>query len=188
VRKRHAGTVRAHGRFTTLWVVFNTPPRWRLSGANTMPTDDIPATARLGGHPLHTLLAPAPLVCFVGTLITDLAYWRTAEMQWANMSAWLLTAGLLVSVLVVIAGVIDFFGSRRVRTLRPAWIHAVGDTLALALAVLNAFVHSRDAYTSVVPLGLFLSLLVVVILCVTSWSGGSLVYRYGVGVRSEADR
>jgi len=103
-------------------------------------------------------------------------------MQWANMSAWLLTIGLFVSILVVIAGLTDFLGDRRIRQLRPAWIHGIGNAVVLVLSILNAFVHSRDAYTSVVPTGLILSGLVVLILLVTGWNGWALVYRHGVGV------
>jgi uncharacterized membrane protein len=152
-----------------------------------MSTGNPRSTARLGGHPLHPMLVPFPIVCFVGTLVTDLAYWRTANMQWANFSAWLLTAGLLISVLAVIAGLIDFLGEPRIRAARAAWIHAGGNAVALVLATLNALVHSRDAYTSVVPLGLFLSFAVVAILLVTGWNGWSLVYRHKVGVASEVE-
>jgi uncharacterized membrane protein len=143
------------------------------------------STARIGGHPIHPMLVPVPIVCFVGVFFTDLAYWRSANMQWANMSAWLLTVGLLVSVLVVIAGLIDFLGERRIRALRAAWIHAVGNALVLILSILNAFIHSRDGYTSVVPEGLLLSTAVVIILCITGWNGWEMVYRHGVGVRPE---
>jgi uncharacterized membrane protein len=143
------------------------------------------STASLAGHPLHPMLVPIPIACFVGTFFTDLAYWKTANMQWANMSAWLLTAGLVVAVLAVIAGLIDFLGERRIRSLRAVWIHAIGNAVALVLSILNAFVHSRDAYTSVVPTGLILSGLVVLILLVTGWNGWSMVYRHGVGMRSE---
>ena len=55
----------------------------------------------------------------------------------------------------------------------------------LVLSIINVFVHSRDAYTSVVPTGLILSALVVLILLVTGWNGWDMVYRHGVGVRSE---
>ena len=150
-----------------------------------MLTDNPRSTVRIAGHPVHPMLVPVPIVCFVGTLITDVVYWKTANMMWADMSAWLLTAGLVVSIFVVIAGVIDFFGDRRIRALRPAWIHGLGNGLALILSILNAFVHSRDAYTSVVPTGLILSSLVVLILLVTGWNGWEMVYRHGVGVRSE---
>jgi uncharacterized membrane protein len=105
--------------------------------------------------------------------------------MWADMSDWLLTVGLVVSIFVVIAGLIDFFGDRRIRALRAAWIHGLGNAVALALAILNAFIHTRDAYTSVVPTGLILSGLVVLILLVTGWNGWEMVYRHGVGVDPE---
>jgi uncharacterized membrane protein len=153
--------------------------------APVMPSPNPRSTASLRGHPFHAMLVPIPIVCFVGTLITDIVYWQTAAMLWADMSAWLLVIGLLVSVFAAAAGLIDFFGERRIRELRPAWIHFLGNTTALILSTFNAFIHTRDAYTSVVPTGLILSALVVLILLVTGWNGWSMVYRYGVGVRQE---
>jgi uncharacterized membrane protein len=141
------------------------------------------STARLAGRPIHALLVPIPLVCFVATLITDVVYWQTAAMLWADMSAWLLVVGLVVAVFAVIAGLIDFLGDSRIRELRPAWIHVLGNVVALILSIFNALIHTRDAYTSVVPTGLVLSALVVLILLVTGWNGWSMVYRHGVGVR-----
>jgi uncharacterized membrane protein len=140
------------------------------------------STASIAGHPIHPMLVPVPIACFVGTLITDITYWRTANMQWANMSAWMLVAGLIVALLAVIAGLVDFVGDRRIRDLRAVWIHAGGNALALIVAIINAFVHSRDGYTSVVPTGLILSVLTVLILLVTGWMGWDLVYRHRVGV------
>lgn len=140
------------------------------------------STAQIAGHPLHPMLVPIPITCFVGALITDIAYWRTANMQWANMSAWFLTVGLIVALLAVIAGLIDFLGDRNIRDLRAVWIHAGGNAVALVLAIFNVFIHSRDAYTSVVPTGLILSALTVLILLVTGWMGWELVYRHRVGV------
>jgi uncharacterized membrane protein len=150
-----------------------------MAGANPR------STMSLCGQPLHAMLVPIPLVCFVGTLVTDIVYWRTAAMLWADISAWLLVIGLLVSVIAATAGIIDFFGDRRIRELRAAWIHALGNITALVLSIFNALIHTRDAYTSVVPSGLILSALVVVILLVTGWNGWTMVYRHGVGVRQK---
>ena len=150
-----------------------------------MATEFPRSTARIGGHPIHPMLVPVPIACFVGALITDITYWRTADMQWANFSVWLITVGLIVSVFVALAGIADFLGDGRIRRLPNAWIHAIGNGVVLALSILNAFVHSRDAYTSVVPEGLILSVLVVLILCVTGWNGWSMVYRHGVAVDPE---
>jgi uncharacterized membrane protein len=131
------------------------------------------------------MLVPIPIACFVGTFFTDLIYVRTCDMQWANLSSWLLTVGLVVALFAVIAGLIDFFGVPRVRDLGAAWIHGLGNALALILSIVNALIHTRDAYTSVYPTGIILSGIVVLILLVTAWNGGSLVYRYGVGVRTQ---
>jgi uncharacterized membrane protein len=141
------------------------------------------STVTLGGRPLHAMLVPIPIVCFVGTLITDVVYWQTAAMLWADMSAWLLLVGLIVSLFAAPAGMIDFFGDPRIREPRAAWIHGIGNVIALILSIFNCMIHTRDAYTSVVPTGLTLSALVVVILLVTGWNGWALVYRHGVGVR-----
>jgi uncharacterized membrane protein len=146
-------------------------------------SDDNPrSTARVGGHPIHAMLVPFPIVCFVGAFVTDLAYWHTASVLWETFSVWLLTAGLVMAGFAVIAGLIDFIGSRRIRALKPAWPHVLGNVLVLILSVINAFVHSRDGYTAVVPTGLILSGLVVLILLFTGWMGWSMVYRHRVGV------
>jgi uncharacterized membrane protein len=125
------------------------------------------------------MLVPFPIACFAGALITDLVYWRTPDVLWERFSIWLITAGLIIAAFVAIAGVIDFAVGKRIRTL--AWPHAVGYPLALLLSLINAFVHSRDGYTAIVPTGLMLSGLVVVILLVTGWVGSALVYRDRTG-------
>ena len=146
------------------------------------------STASIGGRPIHAMLVPIPIACFVGTLVTDLAYWQTANMQWANFSVWLLTIGLIVAAFAVVAGAIDFLGDRRIRSLNSAWIHGIGNAIALVIAIFNAFIHSRDAYTSVVPTGLVLSTITVLILLVTGWNGWTMVYRHGVSVLDKEDR
>lgn len=99
------------------------------------------------------MLVPIPITCFAGTLLTDIAYAESANIQWANFSAWMLTIGLIVAAFAVIAGLIDFLSDRRIRDLRAVWIHAGGNAVALVLEIINAFVHSRDGYTSVMPPG-----------------------------------
>ena len=128
------------------------------------------------------MLVPFPMVCFIGALVTDVVYWRTAEMMWSDISAWLLLIGLILGVLAAIAGLIDFLGNRLIRAQSPAWPHMLGNLLVLLLALFNTMVHTRDAWTSVVPTGLILSVLTVLILPVTGWLGWSMVYRHGVGV------
>jgi uncharacterized membrane protein len=142
----------------------------------------LPATAQIARHPIHAMLVPIPIACFVGALLTDITYFATAEMMWADFSAWLLSVGFIIGVLAAFAGIIDFFGNRSVRAQAPAWPHALGNLLILVVAFFNLLIHTRDAWTSVVPIGLSLSIITALILPVTGWLGWSMVYRHGVGV------
>ena len=139
------------------------------------------STAQIAGHPIHPMLVPFPIVCFVGTLVTDIAYWATAQMMWADFSAWLLVIGMIMGGLAAIAGLTDFLRNRLIRAQQPAWPHMAGNIVMLLVASLNTLVHTRDAWTSVVPTGLILSVITVLILPVTGWLGWSMVYRHGVG-------
>jgi uncharacterized membrane protein len=150
-----------------------------------LPLSDTPvlrSTAQIAGHPIHPMLVPFPIVCFVGALVTDIAYWRSAQMMWADVSAWLLVIGMIMGSLAAIAGLIDFLGNQLIRATAPAGPHMVGNVVAMLLALLNTLVHTRDAWTSVVPTGLILSLITVLILPVTGWFGWAMVYRHRVGV------
>lgn len=139
-------------------------------------------TAQIARHPIHAMLVPIPIVCFIGALVTDITYFITAEMMWADFSAWFLLVGFVFGVLAAIAGLIDFLSNRRIRAQTPAWPHMIGNLVVLILALFNNFIHTRDAWTSVVPVGLILSIVTVLILPFTGWLGWSMVYRHGVGV------
>ncbi len=144
--------------------------------ATAYPTRSIPPRAARA-HPIHGILAAYPLAFFTGALVTDIIYLNTAQMQWANFSVWLIAGGLFMGGLAAIAGIVDAVANRgRARRRRPWW-HSVGTLMMLALALLNAFIHSRDAWTSVVPTGIILSVIVSVLALASSWSGYALEGR-----------
>jgi uncharacterized membrane protein len=58
----------------------------------------------------------------------------------------------------------------------------LGYLVVLVLAFFNMLIHTRDAWTSVVPTGIVLSLITVLLLPFTGWLGWSVVYHHRVGV------
>ncbi len=128
-------------------------------------------------HPLHVILAAYPIACFTGAFLTDIVYAKTYDMMWANFSVWLITVGLVLGILAAIVGIADYWVHRKDRPRRSASPHTIANALVLLLSLVNAFVHSRDAYTSVVPTGLILSGIVAVLVLIASWLGTSLAYR-----------
>lgn len=141
------------------------------------------STAAIAGHPIHAMLVPFPIVCFTLALLTDIMYWQTSYLLWAEFSAWLLLAGIVFGALAAVFGLIDFIARREIRAQPPAWPHAIGNVIVMVLAFVNNLVHAGDGWTSVVPYGLILSAATVLLMLVTGWLGASLVHIYGVGVR-----
>src|SRR6267143_4527517 len=141
---------------------------------------DLRPARRPRGRPIHSILVSFSAAYFAGALVTDIVYWQMPDVMWERFSIWLVTAGLIMAGLATIAYVIDLAGGRRID--RPAWPRAVGYVLAVLLSLVNAFVHSRDGYTAVVPTGLMLSGLVIVVLLLTAWVARALLAnRHRVG-------
>jgi uncharacterized membrane protein len=129
--------------------------------------------------PLYRMPALFSAAYFAGALVTDLVYWQIPDVLWERFSIWLIAAGLVMAGLAAVAYVIDLVGGRQID--RPSWPRVAGYALAVVLALINAFVHSRDGYTAVVPTGLMLSGLVIVVLLLTAWVGMALANRQRVG-------
>ena len=131
------------------------------------------------GRPIHKLLVSFSAAYFTGALVTDLVYWQTLNVLWERFSIWLIVAGLVMAGLAAVAYVIDLFTGRQID--RPTLPRAVGYVIAVFTSLINAFVHSRDGYTAVVPTGLMLSGTVLVVLLLTAAVGKALGNRSRVG-------
>jgi uncharacterized membrane protein len=119
-------------------------------------------------RPLHPGFIAAGSTLLIAAFVTDLMYWHTALMQWANFSAWLITAGLVLALLASIVLVVDVLSDR---TGRISWLRFCLVAAAALLSLVNVFVHSRDAWTSVVPQGIGLSVIVTLLLLVSAFGG-----------------
>lgn len=139
-------------------------------------TSAVPAAST--GFPLLTILAAFPIACFCCALATDIVYEQTANIMWANFSAWLLAVGIVMGVLAAIVGLVMLIANRRAPRRGPVWPVVIGSLLALVLAFFDNLVHSRDGWTSVVPLGLALSAATVVVMLITAWLDFAMANRH----------
>jgi uncharacterized membrane protein len=115
-------------------------------------------------RPVYGWLLPVPIVCFVGALVTDLAYQGSGgNLLWVNFSSWMMAAGLLIGALAALFALID-----AIRGVGVLW----GFLLLVAawiVELINSFIHARDGWTAVVPDGLVLSIVGVVLIVVAGW-------------------
>lgn len=120
-------------------------------------------------HPLHALLLGFPIALFAAALVTDIAYLRTAEIQWTNFSAWLIVGGLVTGGLVGLWAVIDLVLAWRSGAPGRRLVYVIALALMWVLGLVNAFQHSRDGWSSVGTTGLVLSILCTVLGLIAGW-------------------
>src|ERR1700750_479848 len=120
-----------------------------IAAATPIRNDNSRPVRRDRGRPIHSTLASFSAAYFAGALVTDVVYWQMPDVMWERFSIWLIMAGLVMAGLAILVYFINSLVARGRRS-RPAWPRLVGYALAVCLAVINAFVHSRDGYTAVV--------------------------------------
>jgi uncharacterized membrane protein len=150
-----------------------------ITEATFLGDTNLRSTVQPRGRSLLTVLVSFSVAYFTGALVTDLVYWQMPDVLWERFSIWLIVAGLVVAGMATITYLVDLISRRKID--RPAWPRVVGYAVAVLLSLMNAFVHSRDGYTAVVPTGLMLSGLVIVVLLLTSWVGMALENRPRIG-------
>lgn len=127
---------------------------------------------------VFNLLDPIPFGFFVAALVFDAIYANTAVILWAKSAAWLVTLGLIFAILPQLINLaFVWFMKSRIRSggqVINFWLNVV----AIIAAIINAFVHSRDAY-AIMPEGLWLSIVTVVAMAIGRiiLSGENVIYK-----------
>jgi len=107
----------------------------------------------------------------MGALFSDLAYWSSFNVQWANFSSWLIAGGLFVGAFAALWALIDLFRGGTARRGRVIVYFVI--LLAMwVLGFVNALVHAKDAWATM-PEGLYLSAITTLLALVAAWIGYS---------------
>ena len=138
---------------------------------DTLPA--VPAPVHRPLHPVHLLLVSSAFPLFLGTLIADIAYARSYEIQWTNFASWLLVGAMVFAVPALIWALVSLFAPRA-RT-RTRYLYVGLLALTCVLGFLNSLVHAMDAWQKM-PQALVWSVLCVVSIGATLWFalGGTL--------------
>lgn len=125
---------------------------------------------------LHTILIAGTVPLFLGALLSDIAYFKTYQIQWNNFASWLIAGGLLFGGLALLFALVNLMRTDR-QVGRPV-MYFVLLMLTWILGLINAFEHAKDAWASM-PWGLVLSVLVTVLAIATTWIALSSSVRAG---------
>jgi uncharacterized membrane protein len=108
-------------------------------------------------HPIHAILLAFPIALFSSGLVSDIAYLKSALVQWTNFSAWLIAGGCFFGGLALAWAIVAaVFPGRAARGRALAYLAAVA--VMFIAGLVNAFQHSHDGWSSIGSLGLTLSI------------------------------
>jgi uncharacterized membrane protein len=150
------------------------------------------ASANIGGHPIHPALVPIPIGLWVFALVADVMFIWRGNPAWEYVAFYCIAGGILGAAIAALFGLIDLFGVKNSGAFRVGLLHAGLNVTTLLIFILNFYFRTSGG-KQVVGLNsgvtLLLSVIGVLILGMSGWLGGELVFRYGLGVevRPEGD-
>nr|WP_244631307.1 DUF2231 domain-containing protein [Aureimonas sp. ME7] len=110
-----------------------------------------------------------PVALFSVGLASDIAYLRTAEIQWTNFASWSIAGALVFGGLVAAWALIDWLRLLRRPGGAGRLFYFVIVALMWAIGLVNAFHHARDGWSSVGTTGLALSIASTVLALTAGW-------------------
>ncbi|SRR5690625_2211995 len=116
-------------------------------------------------HPVHAVFLAGVIPLFAGALLSDIAYFRTYEIQWQNFASWLLAGGL---VMAGVALVFAFAGLAPARRTPARVLYLVVLAVTWIIGFFNALHHARDAWASM-PAGLVMSVIITLLAIAAAW-------------------
>jgi len=138
--------------------------------------------AKLFGHAVHPIMIVFPLGLLATAVIFDLIWFATGSARWAEVSFWMIAAGLVGGVVAAVFGLIDYVAiPAGTRAKAIGMWHGVGNVLVMVLFFFSWFLRRPNpGNPGLTPI--VIALLAAGVALLTGWLGGELVERLGVGV------
>jgi uncharacterized membrane protein len=143
--------------------------------------------ASIHGHPIHPMLVPIAIGCWVFSLVADLICLSTGSMQpWSMLAYYTLIGGILGALLAALPGLVDLISLPAGPIKKTALAHMGINLTIVALYGCNAYMRHLNPQDLKMPMTL--SVVAILMLLVYGWLGGKMVFEAGVGVETAPPR
>jgi uncharacterized membrane protein len=132
----------------------------------------------IAGHPVHPMLVTLPIGLWVFSLVCDVVFATTGEVEWRTTAYLTLGGGLVGALLAAVPGFIDLFALHEGPERRIGVTHMTLNLAIVLVQGINFWIRTQPEYS--VPLALGISVIAVGALVISGWLGGQLVHVLGV--------
>jgi len=136
--------------------------------------------ANIAGHPIHPMLVTLPIGLWVFSFVCDLFFvFGSGAPAWSTVARYTMAGGIIGALCAAIPGFIDLL-SLPPEPRKTALAHMAINLTVVVLYIINFWFRLGTPDN---PDGwVWLSLLTILMLLVSGWLGGRLVYLLGVAV------
>ena len=146
--------------------------------------------ASIGGHPVHPMLIPFPIALWVFSLVADVIYLWRGNPVWKDWIAfYALLGGIIGGVLAAVPGFIDWLSLKDGEVVKIANWHARLNVIALLIFAASFYLRTTNGAEFIggsYTIPLLLSVLGVILITISGWLGGEMVFKHGVAVDGRA--
>ena len=149
------------------------------------------STASIGRHPVHPMLIPFPIALWIFSFVADLIYLWRGNAIWRDWIAFYsLLAGIIGAAAAAVPGIIDWLTIKEPEVKKIADWHARLNVIALLIFAASFYLRTTSGARligSSYTVALLLSIVGLILITISGWLGGEMVYRHGVAVEPQHD-
>ena len=142
--------------------------------------------ASIGGHPVHPMIIPFPIALWVFSLIADLIYLCRGNPVWRDYIAfYTLLGGIIGAAVAAVPGFIDWLSLKDRDVVKIANWHARLNVIALLIFAASFYLRTTSGsslVSSSYTIPVALSVLGVILISISGYLGGEMVFKHGVAV------
>ena len=146
--------------------------------------------ASIGGHPIHPMIIPFPIALWVFSFIADLVYLWRGNPIWKDWIAfYTLLGGIIMAAVAAVPGLMDWLTLKDPKVVKIANWHARLNVIALLIFAVSFYLRTSGGSALVsgshtIPFSL--SVFGVILITISGWLGGEMVFKHGVAVEAQA--
>ena len=139
--------------------------------------------ASIAKHPIHPMLVVFPIGLWVFSFVMDLVHFFGKGSQiWEVIALYTMVGGIIGALCAAVPGFIDFLSTKgKVRSI--AKMHMGLNLTLVVLYVINTFLRLEGAFAAPI----ILSLIGIILLVISGWLGGEMVYVHGAAVEPQKE-
>lgn len=145
---------------------------------------------------MHPILVLIPVGSWIASFVLDIVFLATGATFWFIAAMWVMVIGIVGALLAAATGFYDLFTLPIAEQPKKTGLsHMTLNLIIVVLYLINVLAFRMTALVSPIraPLissstaawGFVLNLIAVVLLLVSGWLGGEMIYRYGVAIPHE---